>query len=632
MCGICGFNWEDKKLIKDMMDILAHRGPDDSGFITDKKASLGHNRLTIIDLSEKGHQPMHNEDNSIFITYNGEIYNFKDIRKILGEKGHKFYSNTDTEVIIHAYEEYGEECVGYFNGMFAFAIWDSRKRLFFIARDRAGVKPLYYSLKNNKLIFASEIKAILLHNDIKNELDNNSLYKYFTFRYIPGEQTIFKDIKKLPPGHVMIYKLGAKKNTVKIKEYWDIKFKPEKRSIAAYSKELNRTLKEAVSKRLISDVPLGAFLSGGLDSTYVVGLMEELCDQPIKTFSIGFESGEGYDESKFSRLAAEAYGTDHHEIFIGEKSFKLLPKILWHMDEPIADFASIPTYILSEFAKKKVSVVLTGEGADEIFGGYRKYMYFKTLHPYYKATPLVLRQTISSILGIFNRSLFSTRMKEFHSAKSVSDYYLQFISFFTKSEKEKLLEERFLKKILGRPDIETVEPFFNKGPIINSLMVLDFKTWLPEDILMKVDKTTMAHALEARVPFLDPNMISLASKIPYNLKIKFNKEKYILRQAMKDKVPSIIYKRKKHGFNVPVHKWLETDLKDISQKLLSKESVNKRGLFKYSYIEKLFKNYKKSKIYYSRQLWTLLNFEMWHRLFIEGDISKPNFDINNFLE
>jgi asparagine synthase (glutamine-hydrolysing) len=632
MCGICGFSWEDKKLLKDMMDILVHRGPDDSGHYTDKSASLGHRRLNIIDLSEKGRQPIHNEDNSIFVTYNGEIYNFQEIRAELEKKGHKFYSNTDTEIIVHAYEEYGEDCITHFNGMFSFALWDSEKKLFFLARDRAGIKPLYYSIKNNQLIFASEIKAILLHNNITKEIDNNSLNQYLTFRYIPGAQTIFKDVKKLLPGHTLTYQLDKKENQIEIRKFWDLKFSPKKKTTETYSKELNNTLKEAINKRLISDVPLGAFLSGGLDSTYLVGLMNELCDQPIKTFSIGFESGKGYDESKFSRLAAETYNTDHREIFVGDNSIELLPKIMWHMDEPIADFASIPTYILSEFAKKKVTVVLTGEGADEIFSGYRKYKYLKTFHPYYKSIPLILRKSLSPLFSLSNKPLIRERLKKFHSASSISEYYLQLISFFTKDEKERLINPPIANNFKEQPDLSTIKPFFNNSSIINSLMTLDFKTWLPEDILMKVDKTTMAHALEARVPFLDPNMIHLAEQIPHNKKLRFNKEKYILRQAMKNKVPKTIYKRKKHGFNVPIHEWLTKPyLKDLSQKLLSKEAVIERGLFNPRHIEKLFKNYNSSKVYYSRQLWILLNFEIWHKMVVEGDIKKPNFNINNIL-
>ena len=366
MCGINGFSWDDSKLVKSMVAIQKHRGPDQDGIYTDKNCSLGHARLSIIDLSNAGKQPMTHE--ALTITFNGEIYNFQEIKEELRNKGHKFNSETDTEVILHAYQEYGVSCVEKFNGMFAFAIYDATKKEFFLARDRAGVKPLYYSIKEKKLVFASELKAILLHEHISKDLSKPAFQKFLTFRYTPDEQTLFQDIQKLPPGHHATFKSGK----LTLKKFWDLSIKPVKDN--QYASKIDDTLQESVRKRLMSDVPLGVFLSGGLDSTYVVSQMKEL-NQPIKSFSVGFEHGQGYDESTFARIASETYETDHHEIFVKEKSFDLLPKIMWHMDEPIADFASIPTYILSEFAKKKVSVVLTGEGADELFAGYRKYKY-----------------------------------------------------------------------------------------------------------------------------------------------------------------------------------------------------------------------------------------------------------------
>jgi asparagine synthase (glutamine-hydrolysing) len=613
MCGICGFNWEDKKLVNDMVSIQQHRGPDQKGIFCDKNVSLGHARLSIIDLSIKGKQPMCNEDSSVWVTYNGEIYNFISIKKELEKKGHKFKSDTDTEVIVHAYEEYGEKCVSLFNGMFAFAIWDRKKNVFFIVRDKVGVKPLYYSIIEDKLIFASEMKAILLHEKIKREINKSALYNFLTFRYSPGNNTIFEGINKLEPGYYLKYDDKTKKG--ELKKYGDFQLRPEKSSARKYAKDIDSAMQMAVGRRLMSDVPLGAFLSGGLDSTYIVALMQKQCNEAVKTFSIGFDSGEGYNETKFSKFVAEYYNTDHHEFFIKENSFNLLPKIMWHMDEPIADFASIPTYILSEFAKKKVSVVLTGEGADELFGGYRKYKYLKAFHPYYKTMPLSIRRIVSEAGGIFNKSLFFKRIQDFHSAKSVSDYYLQLVSFFSEREKKELCNG----SLAGRPDVDVVNPFFDKRKIMDSMMALDFKTWLPEDLLMKVDKTTMAHSLEARVPFLDSNVVNLGCKIPHKLKLRFNKEKYVLRGAMKGKVPRKIYTRKKHGFNVPVHRWLEKELKGISQELLSKKSVEKRGFFNHNYIQKLFNNYSNSKVYYSRQLWTLLNFEVWARIYLDRD-------------
>ncbi|MDA1196447.1 MAG: asparagine synthase (glutamine-hydrolyzing) [Nanoarchaeota archaeon] len=611
MCAIAGFSWDDAKLIKSMVAIQKHRGPDQDNVYTDKQVSLGHARLSIIDLSDAGKQPMSHE--ALTITFNGEIYNFKKIREDLREKGHKFNSETDTEVILHAYQEYGEKCVEKFNGMFAFAIYNATKKEFFLARDRAGVKPLYYSIKEKKLVFASELKAILLHDHITKDLSKTAFHQFLTFRYTPDEQTLFEDIQKLPPGHHAIYKSGK----LTIKEFWNLNITPKKEN--SYASKIDDTLKESVRKRLMSDVPLGVFLSGGLDSTYIVSHMKELMTEPIKTFSVGFEQGQGYDESTFARIASETYDTDHHEIFVKEKSFELLPKILWHMDEPIADFASIPTYILSEFAKKKVSVVLTGEGADELFAGYRKYKYLNAFNTYKTLTPLPIRKALSLAAAPFTSSPAAKRFLELNKSATPTEYYLNLISYFNKTEKQELM----LHPEQKGHSAALVTPYLKKRPLTDALTTLDFKTWLPEDLLMKVDKTTMAFGLEARVPFLDPDMIKLASQIPANLKLRHNKEKYILRKAMQARVPKSIYKRKKHGFNVPVHEWLDNDLKSTAQELLSPKSIAKRGLIKSSYVEKLFNTYKTSKIYSSRQLWSLLNFEVWARIYLDNDAKKP---------
>ncbi|MBI2139340.1 asparagine synthase (glutamine-hydrolyzing) [Candidatus Woesearchaeota archaeon] len=624
MCGICGFTGEDKKLIGEMTSIIAHRGPDQQGIYHDKYISLGHRRLSIIDLSEKGRQPMTNENQDMFIVFNGEIYNFQELKSLLEQKGHQFNSSTDTEVILHAYEEWGMNCLNRLNGMFAFAIWDTLTKKLFLARDRAGVKPLYYALKGGELIFASELKAVLLYPGISRALSRQALNQYLTFRYMPGSQSIFNDIKKLMPGHYLLF--DAVKKTAECRPYWDISFQPESGfkgagSIRAVAARLHKAVKSSVKSQLMSDVPLGAFLSGGLDSSYVVGLMAQLVEEPIKTFSIGFGHGKGYDETKFSRLVSEAYDTDHREIILREDAFSLLPKILWHMDEPIADFAAIPNYVLSEFAKKKVSVVLTGEGADEIFGGYRKYKYLSLIHQYRRLMPSKLREIAGQCIEPMMKSPPYQRLLDIHNSPSFPAAYLNLISFFTDREKAELtpapaLNPNSASNSASNPAL--VESYL-RGNLMHALMKLDFKTWLPEDVLTKVDKTTMAHSLESRVPFLDNEVVALAEKIPSSLKIRFLKEKFILRKAMQTTVPKEIVRRKKHGFNVPIHSWLETDLKGIAQELLSKESLAKRKLFSYSYVEKLWNSYKSAKVYYSRQLWTLLNFELWSRIYLDRE-------------
>lgn len=617
MCGICGFfGFEDKKLITEMTDLLSHRGPDNSGQFIDKNICLGHRRLSIIDLSEKGKQPMFNEDGSICIVFNGEIYNYKELREILKQKGHRFNSKTDTEVIIHAYEEYGYNVASYLNGDFAFALYDSNKKLIYMARDYAGIKPLYYWHSKDKLVFASEIKSILLDKEIKREIDYDSFHNYLTLRYVPGSKTLFKGINKLLPGHYLVYS----KSNIRIEKYWDLNFSNTiNHNESYYAKKVLESLNESVGRRLISDVPLGAFLSGGLDSSFIVGLMSKLVDEPIKTFTIGFGDDKKYDETRFAKVIADRFNTDHNELFIDASSIKTLPKILWHMDEPIADAASIPTYLLSEFAKKKVSVVLTGEGADELFGGYSKYKIMKLKH-YYDKLPFIFRsKMVPSILHTLSNRDMMKRMAEFSSSKSREESYLELISFFTNKEKETLCSEEFVKKVSNcNTLLKSINCTLNKDKnLLNNFLYLDFKTWLPDDVLTKVDKMSMAHSLEARVPFLDKEFLDVVSKIPPTFKLNNLTEKYILRKSMKDIVPKEIMNRKKQGFNVPIKHWLDNELRDITVQLLSENNIRKNKFYKVDSIKKIIDNYKKNKNYYSRQLWILLNFEIWHKIYFE---------------
>ena len=360
MCGIVGFNWDDKNLLKEMMESVNHRGPDESGHYIGDEISLGHQRLKIIDL-RSGRQPLHNENDSIQIVFNGEIYNYLDLRNNLEKKGHRFYTNTDTEVIIHSYEEWGIDCVNYFNGMFAFGIWDSEYKKLFLARDRLGIKPLYYYFDGNKLIFASELKAILKCEDVKRIVDLRALNEYFTYRYVSSNRTMIKNIYKLLPGHVLIFK----NNIVEVSRYWNLKENISNYSEDYYVKNLLKLLRESIKMRLISDVPLGVYLSGGVDSSCIVALMNEMRDN-IQTFSVGFGS-EGESEVDYARFVSQYFGTEHHEINVNEDDLKILPEMVWHLDEPIADAATLPTYVISRFAKKKVTVVLAGEGGDELF-------------------------------------------------------------------------------------------------------------------------------------------------------------------------------------------------------------------------------------------------------------------------
>ncbi len=619
MCGICGFNWEDRNLIKKMTSILKHRGPDDKGYYITKNLSLGHRRLSIIDL-KTGKQPIYNEDKSIVIIFNGEIYNYKELKQELENKNHKFYTDTDTEVLVHLYEEYPiNKFLNKLNGMFAFAIYDSKKKLLLLARDRLGIKPLYYYFNNKKFMFSSEIKSILLDKEIKREVNKEVLKNYLTFRFIPWENTLFKNIKKLLPGYYLIYK----NKKIIAKKYWDLSYNIENRSENYFIKKLKQELTESIKKRLMSDVPLGAFLSGGIDSSTIVALMSKLTKEPVKTFSVGFGTSDPKEELKPSKLIADYFNTDHKEIIVKENTSKLLPKIIYHYDEPLADPASIPLYIMSKYTKKKATVALIGEGADEQLAGYMQYK-FMLLNKKFKFIPNPIKKTFvklipKSLLNKFfkyTESLGEEGLKRFN--KFISDVndkaksYLDLVSIFNKDELLKLGLNYDISKKLNQ------FYFNNKNHLLSQLLYLENKTLIPEDRCLKVDKMTMAHSIEARVPFLDHKLVEFATSLPVNLKLKFFTEKYILRKAMKPYLPKFTIKRKKERFFVPIDSWFKGELMDIAKNLLSKENISKHN-FNYNYIQKIFNNYKKSKLFYSRQLWTLITYELWYKIYIEQE-------------
>lgn len=639
MCGICGFaGFNDKNLLKRMSFVLKHRGPNDSGTYFSNNIALGHRRLAIIDLSKKARQPMCNENGSLWIVHNGEVYNFQELRKELEARGHEFKSKSDSEVILHAYEEWHKDCLQKFNGIFAFAIWDEKKRQLFLARDRIGVKPLYYYLDKNKLIFASEMKAILQNEDVKKEVNLQSLHDFLSLRYIPEPETMIMGIKKVPAASYLIYK----SNKIEIKKYWEMNMQPQKNSTSFFIKSFQNTLKEAVKSQLVSDVPLGAFISGGMDSTSVLAMMSEYTKEPVKTFSVGYDIPDFTDELGPARTVAEYYGTDHHEIIVSAKSMKLLPKVVWHLDEPIADPASLPVYILSREAKKDVSVALVGDGGDELFAGYEQYKIMlladklKSIIPKFirkNLIPFIINKTPNSILNMFfkytsslgeaGKERFSEFMKNY--GNSAKDYFT-INAILTEKEKFELYKN---KKNL-KPTEKVFEKFLTKKEkwgLLNSMMYCDIRTSILH-LLLKVDKMSMAHALEARVPLLDSNMIALSEIMPRNLKLKGMTEKYIIRNAMKKMLPKKILKRKKQRFFVPIHYWIEGEFKEIIQSCLSQKALKERGYFNYDYIKKVFNNYKKSRLYYGRQLWNLFTLELWFRIFIDQDAAKPKLDIN----
>lgn len=622
MCGISGFNWDDRKLIKEMSDCISHRGPDDFGYYTDKNVSLGHRRLAIIDLSPKGKNPLFNEDGEVSIVFNGEIYNYLEIKERL--KNHKFYSKTDTEVIVHAYEEYGEECVKLFNGDFAFAIYDRAKKKLFLARDRLGINPVYYYSKDGKFIFASEYKAILKAG-IERKINKNALNNFITFRFIPGDETLVEGIKKLLPAHYLVYDLKTKK--IEIKRYWNIEVNIEEKNEDYFIQKIKSIFKDAVEKRMMSDVPLGAYLSGGIDSSSVVAMMQSHSKEPVKTFSVGFGYGEETDELKHAKLISEYFKTDHQEFIVKADLIKLLPEIVYHTDDPLADPALIPVYLLSKNAKKKVSVVLTGDGGDEVFAGYEQCRFLPKIQQMTpvvkKMLPVALRLAPKSVLNKFFRYASSlgdeglNRTIKVIKAKNKAKAYLEFVSIFDDDEKKLLYSEKMPSENSFEKDFN--EKYFSSNiDFLNQILLMEIDTVLPENYLMKANKMTLSFGVEERVPFLDHRLVELSFTMPPSLKVSGMNEKYIFRKAMKDIVPKEILYRKKQRFYVPIDLWIKEELKPMVEEFLSEKNIKKHGYFNYSYIEKMLNNYEKSRLYYARQLWNLLTFEIWHKIYIEN--------------
>jgi asparagine synthase (glutamine-hydrolysing) len=634
MCGIVGFNWDEKALLKQMMDSIKHRGPDQCGTYTDKDISFGHQRLSIIDLSEKGRQPIFNEDNTIAVIFNGEIYNYKLLKKILEDKGHRFYTGTDTEVIVHAYEEYGKDCANHFNGCFAFAIWDSNRKELYLIRDRLGVKPLYYLNLGDKFLFASEIKALLEFPEFVRKLNPSALHSFLSFRCNHTFETMFKGICKVPPGHVLKYS----DHNVELSRYWHPQIGAEKQSELYYSSRIRRFMEDAVRMRLMSEVPLGVYLSSGIDSASIVGLMSHISPEPVETFSVGFGAANEFNELSNASRTAEYFKTNHHEIMVEADTAKLLPKIVWHLDEPMSDATSIPVYLLSEKAKKYVTVVLTGDGGDEAFGGYEQFKFMKYHHRFLKKVPQSVRKAAAASVSLIPPKLLNhlfeyseslgiegmNRFSEFATSNDDLKAYLSLVSVFNEREKKSLYASSLDFNSLNASLMSELRSCLNaKDAFMNKIINMDTSLILAEDMLMKTDKNTMAHAVEARVPFLDYNIMELSYKIPPSLKIAGMTEKYILRKAMSDVLPRPILTRKKSRFFVPIDSWFESGLIELAKNILSEETIKKRGIFDYTYVDKAFKGYKESKLYFSRQIWSLVNFEIWCRTYLDNSENKP---------
>ncbi len=628
MCGLCGvFNFRKgvpviPSSIEKMVNILRHRGPDESGLYCRGRIGLGSCRLSIIDL-KKGHQPLHNEDNSIWIVCNGEIYNYLELRDELKKKGHTFYTKSDTEVIVHLYEKYGERCLDYLNGIFAFAIWNKRKKKLFLARDRLGVKPLFYYRDKDKLIFASEIKAILQEPTLKREVNQEALYHFLSLNYIPSPLTIFKNIYSLPAGHML---MCSDKN-FKVLKYWDVSFE-ETYDLGKmeFIEQLKDYLDRSIKMQLISDVPIGAFLSGGIDSSTIVNFIRENSNEAIKTFNVRFQEP-SYDESCYATQASKLFNTQHYEIFCKPQDYiNFLPKIIRHADNLTTDVSMLPLYLVSQLASQHVKVVLSGDGADELFAGYSTYAADKLACLYRYLPGVVTTKLIPSLvsrLPLSSRKMsFEFKAKRFIQGVNLSpeEAHYSWRTIFSEEEKKKLLVKDFLNDSF-RDTFQVYRKFYQdtySWETLSRHQYADMKVWLVDSILAKVDSMSMANSLEVRVPFLDHRLVEFAAKIPAKLKLNGLVNKYILKRAMKDKLPSSILKRTKAGFDIPIGKWLRTDLKKLMTDILNKTTVDRVGYFNWEYIKKLMDDHSSLKRDNGFKLLGLIHFSLWHDFYIKG--------------
>lgn len=629
MCGICGklnLNKDkivEKGLIKSMCDTLVHRGPDDEGYYINKNIGLGMRRLSIIDINT-GHQPISNEDEKIWIVFNGEIYNYRLLREDLEKKGHRFKTNSDTEVIIHLYEDYGADCLKYLRGMFAFAIWDTEKERLFLARDRVGKKPLVYAIINNSVIFASELKAIIQDDTVNKELDLDALDQYLSFQFVPAPYTIFKGIKKLPPASYLI----CEKGNISIKRYWELDF--NNKIIVSedeYAERILKELEEAVKLRMISDVPIGALLSGGVDSSAVVAIIARLSDKPIKTFSIGFEEEE-YSELKYAKIVAERFKTEHHEFIVKPNIIEILPELSWYYDEPFADKSAVPSYYIAKEAGKHVKVVLIGDGGDEAFAGYERYNQGNNAASLLPSSirGQLIRQAINNYFKIADSSkVISKMMKKIALNLFTVSRSIIFPEFFSGRDKYNLYNhntrEALNNSISNKID-ELLEGVADIKEPIDAMVNIDFKHYLSGDLLVKMDIASMANSIEARSPFLDHKLLEFSMNIPCSFKIKNGVRKYILKRALSDILPDEILNRNKMGFSIPLIYWFRNGLKGFAYQTILDNSEGIKQFFNLNYVKQLLDEHVSGRKNHAQRIWALIVFEMWYRRFMKGNIRE----------
>jgi asparagine synthase (glutamine-hydrolysing) len=628
MCGICGrldFDIDARvapERVVAMLDTIRHRGPDDEGIYVNAHVGLGHRRLSIIDLST-GHQPLSNEDGTIWIVFNGEIYNFHELRRFLLGRGHIFTTQTDTEVIVHLYEEYGVECIQKLRGMFAFAIWDNKSQTLLVARDRVGIKPLYYCLTNRFLSFASEIKALLADPGVSREMSPEFIDRFFTFSYLPGHETLLKGVQKLLPGHYLVVRHGR----TEIRQYWDLHFPKQKDRLdpADAEKQLVELLGETVELHMIADVPVGVLLSGGLDSTAVLSFAVERTDKPISSYTIGFSDSGIADERPYARLAAQTFGTQHHEMTITPADFaSFMPQYVWYMEEPVCEPPAVAMYYVSKLAKEHVKVLLSGEGGDEAFAGYSNYRNIFWLE---RAKRLLAPLNGTAIRGLSAAGTMvrSARLSKYLPLMGARfpDYYLSRTASpdrFTEGGFQGMYSRHF-STTLDRE--RTVAPMrqlqanVQGHSTIDAMLYIDTKSWLPDDLLIKADKMTMANSLELRVPLLDHKLLEFAATLPCDLKVNGFCTKYIAKRALSKRVPEPIVRRRKTGFPVPYGSWFRKDLRSWVNDVLFDRKTTNRGYFDTAAVRRLV-DQGSDRTGWSKDIFSLVTLELWHRAFVDA--------------
>lgn len=631
MCGIAGKLYlagqqpVDPDLIDRMLAAIAYRGPDGQGKYLSGPVGLGHKRLAIIDLST-GDQPMTNEIGTIWLVYNGEIYNFHELREELIQKGHTFRSTSDTEVILHLYEEYGPECVSRLRGMFAFALWDDASKTLFLARDRVGIKPLYYLNTGKTLLFASEIKSLLCDPEAARAVDPAAIHRFLTFLYLPGDRTLFTGIRKLEPGHYLIVKGGQ----LTCRRYWDLQFSPaaDVGSLQQTCEELRQLMGKTVREHMISDVPVGVLLSGGVDSTIVLSCAVQETSKRINTFTIGFDGEEFDDERPFARLAAERFGTDHHEITISPEEFSsFLPAYVRHMEEPVCEAPAIALYFVSKLARRHVTVVLSGEGGDEAFGGYQTYRNLLSMERM-KRVAGPLKGLLGAGLGWLGGVNGFGKFKKYAPlcTTPLAAYYYSRVctpfSFFN-SNRQELCTPGFYASVDDQASAQLVGDLFRQVEqhssnqhLLNQMLYVDTKTWLPDDLLIKADRMTMANSLELRVPLLDHLVLEFAAGLPAHFKVKGWTTKRILKEAFRERIPREVIERRKTGLPVPLRRWMRKDLAGYVQDVLLSQTARNRGYFNKGAVERLLQRNATDGAL-MKEVFSLLTLEMWHAEFVD---------------